>query len=79
MVKNAVRALVHALSFSSFAAAPIKGKETKHYRRITRLSAAFAFAADMGLLSLGGELKRKEYLSGRFADALHGFTLHRQH
>ena len=70
VVKNAVRALVHALSFSSFAAVPIKGKETKHYRRITRLSAAFAFAADMGLLSLGGELKRKEYLSGRFADAL---------
>jgi acyl-CoA dehydrogenase len=61
---------VHAFSFSLFAAVPAKGKETSHYRRITRLSAAFAFAADMGLLSLGGELKRKEYLSGRFADAL---------
>jgi acyl-CoA dehydrogenase len=70
VVKNAVRALVHALSFASFAAVPAKGKESRHYRRISRLSAAFAFAADMGLLSLGGELKRKEYLSGRFADAL---------
>lgn len=70
VVKNAVRALVHAVSFSGFAAVPSKGKETKHYRRISRLSSAFAFAADMGLLSLGGELKRKEYLSGRFADAL---------
>ena len=70
VVKNAVRAFVHAFSFSLFAAVPAKGKETSHYRRITRLSAAFAFAADMGLLSLGGELKRKEYLSGRFADAL---------
>lgn len=70
VVKNSVRSIVHAFTFSCFAASPAKGRESKHYRRISRLSSAFALAADMGLLSLGGELKRKEYLSGRYADAL---------
>jgi acyl-CoA dehydrogenase len=37
---------------------------------MTRLSAAFAFAADMGMLTLGGDLKRCEKISGRFADIL---------
>jgi acyl-CoA dehydrogenase len=39
-------------------------------RRITRLSAAFAFAADVAMLVLGGDLKRREKISGRFADVL---------
>ncbi|MDO4433261.1 MAG: acyl-CoA dehydrogenase [Alysiella sp.] len=37
-------------------------------RRINRLSAAFAFTADVAMLTLGGELKRRESLSGRLAD-----------
>lgn len=39
------------------------------YKRLNRLSAAFAFAADVAMLSLGGDLKRRESLSGRLADA----------
>ncbi len=39
------------------------------YRRLNRLSAAFAFSADVAMLSLGGDLKRRESLSGRLADA----------
>jgi len=74
VIKNATRAFVHALSFSRFATAPnaaaSKGAESRHYRQLSRLSAAFAFAADMALLSLGGSLKRKEHISGRYADAL---------
>ena len=34
------------------------------------MSASFAFLADIAMLFLGGNLKRKEKLSGRFADAL---------
>jgi acyl-CoA dehydrogenase len=46
-------------------------KETKrYYRQIARLSVGFALLADYALLTLGGSLKRKERLSGRFADAL---------
>lgn len=42
----------------------------KYYRRLTRLSAGFALLTDYALLTLGGSLKRRERLSGRFADVL---------
>ena len=42
----------------------------KYYRRLTRLSAGFALLTDYALLTLGGSLKRRERLSGRFADIL---------
>jgi len=42
----------------------------KYYRHLTRLTAGFALLSDYALLSLGGGLKRKERLSGRFADIL---------
>lgn len=40
------------------------------YRRMTRLTYAFAWIADLSLMVLGGALKRKERLSARMADAL---------
>jgi len=42
----------------------------EYYRSLTRLSASFALLSDYALLTLGGNLKRKERLSGRFADIL---------
>ncbi len=49
---------------------------TRHYyRRLTRLSAGFALLSDYALLTLGGKLKRKERLSGRFADILSNMYL----
>ena len=68
--RNAARSLVYGLSRSHLAPTPISGPTAKYYRRLARMSAAFAFVADMALLLLGGELKRKEKLSGRFADAM---------
>jgi acyl-CoA dehydrogenase len=46
-----------------------------YFRRIARFSAAFALAADFALLTLGGSLKRKERISGRFADVLSNLYL----
>lgn len=40
------------------------------YQRLGRLSHAFAWLADLSLISLGGDLKRKERLSARLADGL---------
>ncbi|MCF6299796.1 MAG: acyl-CoA dehydrogenase [Proteobacteria bacterium] len=40
------------------------------YSRITRYSAAFGFAADVAMLSLGGSLKKKEKTSARLGDVL---------
>ena len=68
--RNAARSLVYGLSRSRLAPSPVEGPTARYYRRLGRMSAAFAFVADMTLLMLGGELKRKEKLSGRFADAM---------
>ncbi|MBI1363999.1 MAG: acyl-CoA dehydrogenase [Proteobacteria bacterium] len=73
IVRNITRAVVHNLTAGRFICAPksaIGCKERRHYRALTRLSTAFALCADVALATLGGALKRKESLSGRFADAL---------
>ncbi len=41
-----------------------------YYQQLTRFSASFAFIADIGLLVLGGSLKRRERLSARLGDIL---------
>ncbi|MDX1251284.1 MAG: acyl-CoA dehydrogenase [Gammaproteobacteria bacterium] len=70
-VGNAVRALLHGVSGARLARAPSQaGAEQGYYRQLTRMSAAFALAADASMLVLGGSLKRKEKLSGRLADVL---------
>lgn len=68
--RNAARALLYGLSRSALAPAPAVGPTARYYRRLSRMSAAYAFVADVALLLLGGELKRREKLSGRFADGL---------
>jgi acyl-CoA dehydrogenase len=42
----------------------------RYYRMATRLCAAFALTADTALLTLRGELKRRERISARLADIL---------
>lgn len=42
----------------------------REYQRLSRLSFAFAWIADLALMTLGGELKRKERLSARLADGM---------
>lgn len=66
---NGLRAFVFGLTGAYGSFSP-HSSVTRHYRRMTRLSAAFALLADFGLITMGGALKRKEYLSGRYADAL---------
>lgn len=42
----------------------------RYLQQYTRLSTAFAFAVDIAMLGLGADLKRREGISARFADAL---------
>lgn len=42
----------------------------REYQRLGRLSHAFAWLADLSLIYLGGDLKRKERLSARLADGM---------
>jgi acyl-CoA dehydrogenase len=47
-----------------------KGSTAIYYRRIAWVSASFAIMADIAMGSLGGKLKVKESITGRFADIL---------
>jgi acyl-CoA dehydrogenase len=42
----------------------------REYQRLTRLSYAYAWIADLSLMYLGGDLKRRERLSARLADGM---------
>jgi acyl-CoA dehydrogenase len=67
---TALRATGRAWSFGVVAPAPSAGEATGYFKQLGRYAAAFALAVDMALLTLGGALKRKEMISGRFADIL---------
>ncbi len=69
-LSNLARALVMGLTGARLIKSPVTGRTAHYYRQLTRLSAAFAFVADMVLLSLGGAFKFREKISGRLADVL---------
>ena len=63
------------LSNARFANVPGDQDTQRYFRQIARLSVGFALVADFALLTLGGSLKRKERISGRFADVLSNLYL----
>jgi acyl-CoA dehydrogenase len=67
---TAWRTFARAWTFGLVSPAPGAGKAEPYYRQLGRYAAAFALSVDVALLTLGGALKRKEMLSGRFADIL---------
>ncbi|PIW26873.1 MAG: acyl-CoA dehydrogenase [Rhodospirillales bacterium CG15_BIG_FIL_POST_REV_8_21_14_020_66_15] len=67
---NAVRSLLLAVTGGRLAKTPVAGVAAPYYRKLTAYSAAFALLSDVAMATLGGSLKRREKLSGRFADAL---------
>lgn len=70
VVSNLARALFGGLTGARLFTAPGAPELKHYYQQLTRLSAGFAFAADLSMLVLGGNLKRKEKLSGRLGDIL---------
>jgi len=69
-LSNAVRTLAYAISGGRLIAVPTEGATHRYYQQMTRYAAAFAFASDIAMLSLGGALKRREKLSARLGDVL---------
>lgn len=70
VVRNACRSILLSLTRGYLACAP-SGTHPKiriHYRRLSWASATFAILADVAMGSLGGQLKMKEKITGRFAD-----------
>lgn len=70
VLANASRALFHGLTAGRLARSPVNDASAGYFRSFTYMSAAFALVADVTMLALGGELKRKERLSARLGDAL---------
>ncbi|WP_263786700.1 acyl-CoA dehydrogenase [Salinibacter grassmerensis] len=70
VVRNGFRAVGLSLTRGRLASSPVDGPAAPYYRKMAWASASFAFFADLAMGSLGGMLKRKEKITGRFADVL---------
>jgi acyl-CoA dehydrogenase len=70
VIENVCRAKFLTVTFAWFAWSPVCGSTSKYYRKLKWASAVFAVFADIALATLGGNLKRREMLTGRFADVL---------
>jgi acyl-CoA dehydrogenase len=69
VARNKMRALVLSLTRGALAGTGGIGGPAKRYaKKLAWASASFAFLADVAMGTLGGDLKRKEKLTGRFAD-----------
>ncbi|MBD2206592.1 acyl-CoA dehydrogenase [Calothrix sp. FACHB-1219] len=69
-VRNTFRAKLLYLTRGNLAASPVSGATAKYYRKLQWAAATFALLTDIAMFSLGGTLKRREKLTGRFADIL---------
>jgi len=69
-LSNVARAFWLGLTSARLVRSPVDGPARRYLQKLTRLSTAFALISDIAMLTLGGTLKRKEKISGRFADVL---------
>lgn len=69
-LSNATRAFWLGLTGARWVRVPRSGPTGRYLQKLSRLCTAFAFISDVAMLTLGGALKRKEKISGRFADVL---------
>ena len=69
-VSNTASTLVLGLTFGLFGKAPGNDLTRPYFRALDRIAAAFAMLADLSMMLLGGELKRRERLSARLGDVL---------
>jgi len=71
-IRHCIRALRKGLTGSHFVPVPdnVAPETRRYYQQLTRFSSAFAFLADVSMLVMGGELKRREKLSARLGDIL---------
>jgi acyl-CoA dehydrogenase len=70
IVRNSFRALLLSFTRGYLAGSPVSGPTAKYYRRLSWASASFAILADIAMGALGGSLKFREKITGRFADIL---------
>ncbi len=69
-LSNAARAFFMAMTNARYSDVPNHGPTRRYYQHITRYSAAFALVTDAAMLTLGGDLKKRESISARLGDVL---------
>ena len=74
-VGNAASTLILGLGLGHFEKAPGDALSQGYFRALNRQAAAFALLADLCMMLLGGELKRRERLSARLGDVLSNLYL----
>jgi len=74
-IGNAASTLVLGLGLGHFERVPGDALSQGYFRALNRQAAAFAMLADMSMMLLGGELKRRERLSARLGDVLSNLYL----
>jgi acyl-CoA dehydrogenase len=70
VVRNTFRSVLLSLTRGYLYPSPVGGSVAVYYRRMAWTSASFAIMSDIAMGSLGGTLKMREKLTGRFADIL---------
>jgi acyl-CoA dehydrogenase len=69
-ISNAARSFVMAMTNARYSEVPNHGPTRRYYQHINRYSAAFALVTDAAMLTLGGDLKKRESISARLGDVL---------
>jgi acyl-CoA dehydrogenase len=70
IVRNLVRSVVLSVTRARLAYSPVGGPSRRYIQKLNWISATFAIMTDLSMGMLGGKLKVKEKLTGRFADVL---------
>ena len=70
VVRNLFRTIVLGLTRGWLVIPPVFNSTFRYYQKLSWVSAQYALLSDIALATLGGSLKRKERLTGRFADIL---------
>ncbi|MDZ4084966.1 MAG: acyl-CoA dehydrogenase, partial [Bdellovibrionales bacterium] len=66
VTKNLFRAIVLSWTRGLLAFSPVGGSTARYYRKLSWASATFAIMADIAMGSLGGTLKARQMITGRF-------------
>ncbi|MEE2888341.1 MAG: acyl-CoA dehydrogenase, partial [Planctomycetota bacterium] len=70
VIRNLCRSVLMSVSRGYLTVSPAANPTAKYYRKLNWASATFATMADLAMGTLMGDLKRKEKITGRFADVL---------
>jgi acyl-CoA dehydrogenase len=69
-ISNICRSFWFSFTGSRLLSSPYKDETARYYQLMTRFSSNLAMLSDIAMLTLGGDLKRKERISARLGDIL---------